>query len=179
MLSEDKVNGSLSAKRFEILAAEYEAEQDGLERQIDELKVTLEDYSEGTGNAEKFIAMEQRYTEIPELTGTILNEYIDKIIVHEADRSRGRREQFVEVIFNLIDGFTIPGQEAPEPFDPVAHRRALQRAAYYRNKEKLLKEPEEVQEAIRIRRNGYNKKCRDKKRAERENAKALEAAKVA
>ena len=178
-LYEDKVNGSLSAKRFEILAAEYETEQDGLERQINELKATLEVYNEGTGNAEKFIAMVRRYTEIPELTGTILNEYIDKILVYEASKPRGRREQTVEIIFNMIGGFTIPGQAEPEPFDPVEHRKALQRAAYYRNKEKLLKEPDEVQEAIRIRRNGYNKKHRDKKRAERETEKALEADKIA
>jgi len=178
-LYEDKVSGSLSAKRFEILSAEYETEQDGLEHQIDSLKATLEVYNEGAENAEKFIAMVRRYSEIPELTGTILNEYIQKILVHEADRSSGRREQSVEIIFNLIGGFSIPGQEEPEPFDPVEHRRALQRAAYYRNKEKLLKEPEEVQEAFRIRQRGYNQKCREKKRAEREIAKVAEAEKIA
>jgi glycyl-tRNA synthetase (class II) len=82
--------------------------------------------------------MVRRYTEIPELTATILNEYIEKIVVFEADTSSGRREQMVDFYFTFIGKIEIPGQEEAEPFDPKEHRKALVRAYYLRNREKIL-----------------------------------------
>ena len=139
-LYEDKVAGFLSAKRFEILSSEYEAEQEDMERQIAELQAGLDVYDSESGNADRFIKMVRRYTEIPELTAKILNEYIEKIVVFEADKSSGRREQQVDIYFNFIGKFTVPGQEdaAAEPFDPAEHRKAQFRAYYYRNREKIL-----------------------------------------
>ena len=140
-LYEDKVGGSLTAKRFEILSGEYESEQEDLERQIVTLQTELEACSVKIDNTDRFIKMAHRYTEIPELTATILNEYIEKIIVYEADQSRGRRKQSVDFHFNFIGMVTLPGQDQDadeEPFDPVEHRRAIYRAYYYRNREKIL-----------------------------------------
>ena len=167
---EDKVSGSLSAKRFEILSGEYEVEQEDLERQIAELQAGLDAYDAENDNTDKFIKIVRRYTEIPELTGTILNEYIDKIFVHEADRSSGRREQTVDIYFNFIGKFSIPGLVEPEPFNLVEHRRAQWRANYYRAKEKLLAEPPEVQEEKRARQREYNREWRRKKKAEQQAA---------
>ena len=169
-LFEDKVKGELSAKRFEILSGEYETEQEELESHIDDLQKELAAFVSESDNAAHFINLVRRYTEIPELTGTILNEYIEKIIVHEADRSNGRREQGVDIYFNFINKFEIPGQAEPEPFNHIDHRRKLWRANYYRSKEKLLAEPTEVQEEIRERRREYNREWRRKKRMERENS---------
>ena len=142
---EDKVGGSLSAKRFEILSGQYEAEQEELEHQIEELQAGLELFDEESGNADRFIKMVRRYTEIPELTATILNEYIDKIVVFEADNSSGRREQSVNFYFNFIGKITIPGYDdiEAEPFDPTEHRKAQFRAYYYRHREKILAEKAE------------------------------------
>ena len=89
-LFESKSEGSLSAKRFEILTAEYEIEQEDLERQIAKLQAGLEVYDAESGNTEQFIKLVRKYTEIPELTPTILNEYIEKIVVLKADKSSGR-----------------------------------------------------------------------------------------
>ena len=139
-LFEDKVCGSLSAKRFDILSNEYELEQEELERQIAELQAGIDVYDEQSGNAERFIKMVKKYTEIPELTPTILNEYIDKIVVFEADKSSGRREQKVDFYFNFIGKISIPGHddEEAEPFDPVEHKRAKWRAYYYKYREETL-----------------------------------------
>jgi len=89
-LFESKSEGSLSAKRFEILTAEYEIEQEDLECQIAKLQAGLEVYDAESGNTEQFIKLVRKYTEIPELTPTILNEYIEKIVVLKADKSSGR-----------------------------------------------------------------------------------------
>jgi len=139
-LYEDKVTGSLSAKRFDMLSNEYEAEQDGLERQIAELQTAIATFNTESDNTDRFIKMVRRYTEIPELTATILNEYVERIVVFEPDKSSGRRIQDVDIYFTFIGKITLPGQEDAEPL-PLTEddeRKARQRAYYYKNREKIL-----------------------------------------
>jgi len=146
-LYEDKVSGELSAKRFEILSNEYEQEQEDLERQIIELQSELERFNADGGKADKFIEIVRRYTDFPELNATVLNEFVDKIVVHEADKSTGRREQQVDIYLNFIGKFSVPGQiTESEPFDPVEHRREQWRNHYYRNRDKILAEKSERRE---------------------------------
>ena len=45
---------------------------------------------------------------IEELTPTMVNEFVKKIIVHEADHSTGKRVQQIEIIFNFIGELDIP-----------------------------------------------------------------------
>jgi len=136
---EDKVNGSLTSKRFEILSGEYEAEQADLEQEMVKLQAALEVYDTESDNTDRFITVVRRYTEVPELSATILNEYIEKITVFEADKSSGRREQNVDMYFNFIGKFTLPGQDdEAETFDPAEHRRVQYRSYYHRNREKIL-----------------------------------------
>jgi DNA invertase Pin-like site-specific DNA recombinase len=143
-LFEDSVKSGLSAKRVEILAGEYEQEQEDLERQIAELQETLDHFDEDSDKTDKFIAIIRKYTDITELTVTILNEYIEKIVVYEADKSNGRRKQQVDIYLNFIGKFSVPGEEVEsEPFDPTEHRKAQFRAYYHRNKEKILAEKAE------------------------------------
>ena len=140
-LFEDSVKSGLSAKRVEILANEYEQEQEDLEQQIAELREGLDRFEDDSDKSDKFIAIVRKYTDINELTPTILNEYVSKIVVFEADKSSGRREQQVDIYLNFIGKFSMPGQDMEqEPFDPAEHRKAQFRAYYYRNKEKILAE---------------------------------------
>jgi hypothetical protein len=143
-LYEDKVTGSLSAKRFEILCLEYEDEQEELGRQITELQAGLEQFKEDGERAGKFIDIVRRYTSFDELTGTMLNEYVEKIIVHEAEGKRQGygRTQKVEIFLNFIGKFDVPDQEKNEskPFDPVEHQRAIWRKCYYKNRDRILSE---------------------------------------
>ena len=196
-LYEDKVSGALTAKRFELLSGEYETEQECLEGQIAEMQAAASAYDEDSGNTGRFINMVRRYTEISELTATILNEYIEKIVVFEADRSSGRREQRVDIYFTFIGRIDIPGQFDSEPFDKDEHRKAQFRAYYYRNREKLLagkseqrkaekaaklaaqpvKTPEELaseEEARRERKRAYQRKYQKewqrKRRGEKQSA---------
>ena len=114
-LYEDKVSGALSQKRFDMLTAEYEVEQDSLTAQIAELESQLTTFSAESDNVQRFVKMARRYTEVPELTATVLNEIIEKIIVHEADKSSGKRVQDVEIVFNHIG--KLPQQIAEEIAD--------------------------------------------------------------
>ena len=148
-LYEDKVTGSLSQKRFEKLSSEYEEEQEGLETQIAELRSALEQYGEDSGRAEKFLEIAKRYTDFTELTPTMLNEFVDKILVHEAVGVGYNRTQRVEIFLNFIGDFHVPGQEELEPkqIDPVERQREVWRNYYHRHKEEIRIEKAERYEA--------------------------------
>jgi DNA invertase Pin-like site-specific DNA recombinase len=147
-LYEDKVSGELSAKRFDILSGEYENEQENLEGRIAELNSALERYSEDSGRAEKFLDMVRRYTDFTELTPAMLNEFVDKIIVHEGIRTNFVRTQKVDIFLKFLGKFNIPGSEEaePEPFDPIEHQRAQWRAYYHKRRARILAEKEKAQE---------------------------------
>lgn len=51
------------------------------------------------------------YTEIEELSPTILHEFIEKIVVHAPDKSSGKRKQKVEIFYNAIEISDVPGED--------------------------------------------------------------------
>ena len=55
-----------------------------------------------------FIALTHKYVDVEELTQTIVNEYIKKIIVFAPDKSSGKWTQKVKIYFNFVDDVEIP-----------------------------------------------------------------------
>lgn len=55
-----------------------------------------------------FIALTHKYVDVEELTQTIVNEYIKKIIAFALDKSSGKRTQKVKIYFNFVDDVEIP-----------------------------------------------------------------------
>jgi hypothetical protein len=138
---EDKVSGGLSAKRFEILSQEYEDEQEQLEIEIAEIESKLAAVETDTDNAEKFISIVRKYTDFTELSASMLNEYVEKVYVYEAEKINHRRKQKVEIHLNFIGKFNTPIEGEPaeeEPYDPDAARKTNQRNYYYRRQEEIL-----------------------------------------
>lgn len=91
---EDDISGSISHEGFLKLSAEYEAEQKELTE-----------------------AVIRKYVGITELTPTIVNEFVKKMIVHAPDKFSGHRRQKIQIIWNFVgelkqdgDGQTIPRQ---------------------------------------------------------------------
>jgi hypothetical protein len=140
-LYEDKVTGSLSTKRFDALSREYEDEQENLERQIADLQAGLDRFSDDSGKAERFIGIVRKYTDFTELTPAMLNEFVEKIVVHEAEGERQGygRFQKVEIWLNFIGKFEVPGyaEADPKAFDPVERKRAYWRDYYHLHKVKI------------------------------------------
>lgn len=102
---EDNVSGKLSDERFVKLSQEYEAEQKDLQSEIEALRMELSQEEQQSVNVKSFLSTVKKYTEIPELTSEIVHEFIDRIIVHEADKSSGKRIQEIEIIYNHIGVF--------------------------------------------------------------------------
>jgi len=107
-LYEGNASGRIPDKHFERMLADYDTEQTATEAKITGLEIAIADYSADTMKADSFIELTRRHTEFDTLTATVLNEYIEKIIVHNADRSSGKRVQKVEIHLNFIGEFTVP-----------------------------------------------------------------------
>ena len=101
-LYEDNVNSRISDERFEKLSAEYEVEQKQLSDRAAMLESELTEQGEKVANVGKFLSTVRKYTDIQELTPTLLREFINKIVVHEPDRSSGKREQKVDIHYNFV-----------------------------------------------------------------------------
>ena len=106
---EDNILGKLSDSRYATLDTQYEKEQTELTAEIGRLEKAISDYEKYERDADRFIALIDKYENFDELTITMLNEFVEKILVHERDR-KGSREttQEVEIYFNFVGRFVPP-----------------------------------------------------------------------
>ena len=135
--------GRMDEKRFELLSAGYEKEQDELEQALAADQANLDQFNEDTDRADKFLALAKKYTDFSELTPAMLNEFVEKIMVHAPDRSAGERVQEIEIYLKFIGKFDVPLPE-PTPEELAAEevrrqRRARDHAKYLRQKERKRK----------------------------------------
>ena len=109
-LYESNAGGKISDKHFERLLAEYDMEQGELEQIIEKLQTEIEGYNTDSIKVDSFMELTRRYTDFYELTTPMLNEFIEKIIVHEGDKTSGKRVQKVDIYFNFIGDFIVPDE---------------------------------------------------------------------
>ena len=120
---EDMALGSLSRERYQKMAKGYEAEQASLNNEI----IGLEDWigtREEMGNSfDQFAALVEKYVDIPELTPTIVNEFVKKIIVYAPEKQGTKRVQKVKIIFNFLDELDMPMIGEPIVTESTCGRR--------------------------------------------------------
>ena len=110
---EDMVLGNLSRERYQKMAEGYEAEQASLNNEIIGLEDWVATREEMDDGFDQFAALVEKYVDIPELTPTIVNEFIKKIIVYAPEKQGTTRIQKVRIIFNFLDDLDMP--EIGEP----------------------------------------------------------------
>ena len=126
---EDNILGKLPDERYTILDGQYSKEQKNLSAEIADMEAELSGYEEGRRSAEKFIALVDKYQNFDELTTYMLNEFVEKIVVHERDR-KGSIEttQEVEIYFNFIGKYLPPHfgevEMTPEEIEEMKKREA-------------------------------------------------------
>ena len=124
-------------KHFQRLLESYDKEQSELEKRVEELNAAVAAQDEKRDNPQKFIAIVKKYEDFSELTAPMLNELVEKILVHEADKSSGERKQKVDIYFNFIGKFALPKPEiSPEEEQAERERRALERREHKREMNK-------------------------------------------
>ena len=156
-LYEDNISGKLSDKRFEYMLNEFENEKDTLEISMENAKAEIEKYESDTVRADKFIELVKRYTDFSELTTPMLNEFVEKILVHEADYSSGERVQEVEIYLNFIGKFELPVKE-PTAEEIAEHEKLKARRAkkaeynrrYMEKRRKRIAEEEQKSKKVTV-----------------------------
>ena len=107
-LYEDNIEGKISDERFTKMTANYEAEQQTLEKRVTELKSIMTEEKESALNVNHFLSLVRKYTDINELTAEVIREFVEKIYVYKAERIDGRRVQRIKIVWNCIGEFEPP-----------------------------------------------------------------------
>lgn len=113
-LYEDNLEGKNSDERFVKLSENYENEQKTLEARVSELRSLIAAEKEANVNVERFLDLVRKYTDIRELTGEVIREFVERIYVHKAERIDGRRVQRIRSVWNCIGEFTPPMPQKDE-----------------------------------------------------------------
>lgn len=110
-LYESYATGIISEDKFKMLSESYEEEQKDLKEsiQIYEKEIAIEKKTDD--DIDKFYDLVDRYTSFEELTTKMLNEFVEKVLVHKAEKIDGKRIQKVEVYLNFIGMISIPDPE--------------------------------------------------------------------
>ena len=139
-LYESYAMGKITEKRFEMLSADYEKEQAELEEVIAADLVELEVFTTDKDRAQQFLSIAKRYTDFSQLTTPMINEFVDKILVHAPEKVDGERTMEIEIYLKFIGKFDIPMPEpTPEELEAAEKarkKRSAERAKYERRKER-------------------------------------------
>ena len=124
---EDNILGKLSDSRYATLDAQYEKEQSELTAEISVLEKAVKRYEKHEKDADRFIALIDKYENFDKLTIAMLNEFIEKILVHERDRKGSiQTTQEVEIYFNFVGRFVPPAfgevELTPEELEEIRKR---------------------------------------------------------
>ena len=129
-LYEANATGKLPDKHFTRLLAEYDEEQATLEASMAECQEQIESWNADKLKTEKFIELVKRYTDFSELTTPMLNEFIEKVVVHEATGGRGNsRRQRLDIYLNFIGAFEVPAHIVTPMEEEAERRRQEEQAA--------------------------------------------------
>ena len=127
---EDNAMGKLPYRRYEMLSFDYEKEQQEIEISIREIQEKLMQFEEDTDRTEEFLSLVHKYTDIQELTPAIVNEFVDKVMVHKIEKTDGDRMQEIEIFLNYIGKVELPAQELSE--EEMAEEEKKRKRRQYR-----------------------------------------------
>jgi DNA invertase Pin-like site-specific DNA recombinase len=145
-LYEDKALGRIEQEQFDEMSSSYNSERSELKTKIADMQAELDEYAAENSNVDRFVELVRRFTNFEELTAAMINEFIEKIIVHECEwsdghtgengRPRGRRTQQVDVYLKYIGKFDVPDLRTPEQIeaDRIAEEKRELNRAYHRKK---------------------------------------------
>lgn len=105
---EDNISGKISDDRFRNLSFNYDKEQQELKIKIEQLSKEIENKEKKETDITQFISNVKKYTEIDELTPEILNELIEKIIIHQTEKINGKKVQEIDIYYRGVGIISFP-----------------------------------------------------------------------
>ena len=123
---EDNVSGKISDERFSRMSQRYEAEQLELKERMKTLRTEIEKLASESVSTDMFLSIVRKYTRAKKLTPRMLNELVNHIEVHQAEKIDGEWVQKLTIHYNCVGALFIPDTEAlPTPEVTVNTRRGV------------------------------------------------------
>ncbi len=138
-LYETYAMGKLEEKRFEMLSPNMRRNRRSWNSCLPVSRPQLDQFNEDTDRARQLSGAGEKYTDFTELTAPMINEFVEKILVHAPDRSTGERMQEIEIYLNFIGKFDVP---MPEPTQEELAAEEKRRQKRIRDHEKYLRQKE-------------------------------------
>lgn len=160
-LYESFAKGIIPEDKFRMMSAAYEDEQKSLRADIAVYEDRIRTHGYKGGDIDDFYALVDTYTSFEDLTPQMLNEFVDKVLVHKAEKVDGRRVQKVEVYLNFVGNVDFP---APEKTAEEHEQEKIDE--YWRKKYQRTKEYELARRKKHIEKE--NERIEEEKKAERE-----------
>lgn len=107
-LYEDNASGKISDERFAKMIASYETEQKELENRSEELKAVIAQSNDSIEEANRFVSLVRKFTDVKELSAGLIREFVDKIYISEKQVVDGKKVQKIRILWNCIGEFTPP-----------------------------------------------------------------------
>ena len=94
----------LAAKRWQLTQAErrIEQEQEELREKLLRLNEEITKQEEQAENIDRFIGKVRKYLDLDKLAPAILNDMVKAVYVHAPDKSKGYREQQIDISYDLV-----------------------------------------------------------------------------
>ena len=124
---EDNALGKLPDARYAALDEQYAKEQEKVSNEITSCETIINNHEKNKKSADKFIALVEKYENFDTLTTIMLNEFVEKILIHERDyKGRIETTQKVEIFFNFV-GQYIPPSFVEIPMTPEQQEEIVKR----------------------------------------------------
>ncbi len=108
---EQNAGGILSDERFAKMLQNYEKEQKALTQEVEENRQTLQNAEQRVMDLRLVLRTLREMTDIKELTPTLVNSLIERIKVHNSDKSSGHSHVKVDIYFTAVGMIDIPTEK--------------------------------------------------------------------
>ena len=101
-LYEDMALGRIPDSRYELMSRGYEDEHAEIKKTLPRLREQLDEMNSRADSTNKFINIIRKYTAVEKLDAAILNELIDRIVVHHKEKADGKTYQQIEIFYKFV-----------------------------------------------------------------------------
>ena len=145
-LYENLMSGLLPERQYKQLMKQYDDEQAELETKMETMKTELAEEKVSSVDIKHFISLIRKCKNPTEISDTMFNELVDKIVVYEAEGVGKARTQKVDIYFNYVGQVDIAyTEEELAEIEVQKEQEEQQRLARQRKREKAYREKRKAQ----------------------------------
>ena len=140
-LYENLMSGLLPERQYKQLMAQYDSEQAELESQMETMKSEIAEDKSSSVDIQHFISLIRKCKNPTEISDSMFNELVDKIVVYEAEGAGNARTQKVDIYFNYVGQVDIAyTEEELAELKAQKEQEERQRMEKQRKREKAYRE---------------------------------------